>query len=231
MGSQTAASIINKAAIILFDANNIKWSRTELLGWLNDAQRALVALVPEASSKVVSVVTVPGSRQTLPADGHMLLEISRNMGTTPGTTPGRVPRRIDRAIFEESNPNWSADTAAVAATVYMYNIRDKLAYYVYPPSLGTGFLEVIYSAIPVDLAEANPILVADTYTPALLDYLLWRAKSKDASFAGNFDEAQAYYKSFMTFVIANSTDSARLAADMGALGAAKTVGQGQGSIG
>lgn len=228
MGTQTASSIINKAAIVLFDVNNTKWSRAELLGWLNDAQRALVALVPEASSKTTSVKMVAGARQTLPADAYMLLEISRNMGAN-GTTPGRVPRRIDRALLDESSPDWASASQTAAITAYMYNMRDRLAYYVNPPSDASFYLEVIYSAHPPTLVETDTVLVADIFVPALLDYLLWRANSKSAPFAGGFEVGQAYYKSFMTYVMANSADSARLATDMGnpeGLG-----GQRQGSVG
>lgn len=228
MGAQLASSIINKTATVLFDVNNIKWGRTELLGWLNDAQRALVALVPEASSKRVAQIMVAGARQALPADAHMLLEVARNMGTA-GTVAGRVPKRIDREILDESNPDWSSAAAVTAITTYMYNMRDRLAFYVSPPSDATGYLEIIYSAIPVALIETDPILVSDVYVPALMDYMLWRAKSKNTSFAGSFQEAQSYYTSFMAYVSASSTDMGRLAGQMGAL--KETPPQGQGSIG
>lgn len=228
MGTQLASSIINKAATMLFDTNNVKWSRAELLGWANDAQRALVALVPEASSKLNSLHMVAGARQTIPADGHMLLEVTRNMGTA-GTVAGRVPKRIDREILDESTPDWSSAAATVAITTYMYNLRDRSAFYVSPPSDGTGYLEVIYSAIPVAMVETDAITVSDIYVPAMLDYLLWRAKSKNANFAGSFEEAQIYYKSFMAFVSASSTDQARIAGEMGAL--KDNPPQHQGSIG
>ena len=36
MGTITAKYIIDKAAVQLIDITNIRWTRAELLGWIND---------------------------------------------------------------------------------------------------------------------------------------------------------------------------------------------------
>lgn len=211
--AQTAAYIINKAAILLFDQNNIRWSRAELLGWVNEAQQAIATLLPDAATKVVPTLMVQGVRQPLPADCYTLLEIPRNLGTN-GTTPGRSPKREERSHLEETNPNWSFDAPATAATMYMYNLRDRYVYYVYPPSDGTGYVELVYSAIPVPLAEGDNIIFPDLYLPAMIDYVMWRAKSKTGAL-GDPGAADMYLKTFQMYMTAAEGDQAKLAAEMG----------------
>jgi len=81
MGTVTAKTIIDKAAIQLIDLTNIRWTRAELLSWLNDGMRQIVLIQPSASTTTVSKLLVAGTRQTLPVDGWLLLSVYRNMGT------------------------------------------------------------------------------------------------------------------------------------------------------
>lgn len=226
MGTITNTTIINKVATILFDANNVKWSRVELLGWVNDGCRAVVSMIPEANSVVSSVKMVAGTRQTLPANAWLLLEITRNMGAS-GNSAGRALKRVDRAILDETNPTWYADAATASATLYMYNTRDRAGYYVYPASDGTGYLEVIASIMPTDTAEAAAISILDVYEPALIDYVLWRSLSKGAPFADQ-GKADNYFKSYSMYILANTSDAARISDMMGNI---KTnTPQSQGSV-
>lgn len=225
--SVLASEIVTKVSTLLFDVNNVKWSQTELLMWITDAQRAIAALVPEATSDVVSVQMTAGPRQTIPSGGWMLLEVTRNMGTT-GTTSGRVMKRIDRAVLDETNPEWQAASEVAAPQVYMYNLRDKVAFYVSPPSDGTGFLEVNYSVMPTVITDpTSPLTVMDLYAPAVCDYVMWRALSKKVPFAGDPQAAQPYFESFAMYVGKDGQSAGTIAGEMGAL--AVTPPQEQGS--
>jgi len=219
MATITGTTIINKAATILFDVNNVKWSRLELLGWLNDAQRAVVAMRPEAASTRATMQMVAGPRQNVPTAGWMLLDVICNMGTN-GLVRGTAVKRVDGRIFDETNPSWQDATPVTAVTTAMYNVRDQTAFDVYPPSDGTGYLEVLYSLDPVDLAvEGSVIGVMDMYSPAMLDYMMFRAKSKSAPYNGPdaAQQAQSYFQSFVMFVTGDATVIGRLASGMGAL--------------
>ena len=212
MGTVTGTAIMNKAATLLYDVNNIKWSRPELLIWVNDAQRAITSLLPEASSAQAVIAMAEGPRQSIPATGWLLLEVTDNMGTSPGSTRGRAVKKIDRATIDETNPNWYDATPATAITAWMQDGRDRTAFQVYPPSDGTGYLEVIHSLLPVDLAvEADTIVITDLYTPAMLDYVMFRCMSKGGGL-GDPKQAEAYLASFNTYVAANTTNQTRLVA-------------------
>ncbi len=215
MGTITGTVIVNKVATLLFDANNVKWARAELLGWLNDAQRAIVSMVPEAGATQVNVTLVTGTRQSLPADNWMLLEVTRNMGSA-GTTPGRALQRVDKVTLDESQPTWRADTAAAVQTVYMYSLRDRHAFDVWPPSNAANRVEVIYSKMPTDIAEGSAIGIADIYQPAIMDYILSRAHSKGSPYA-DASKAGMYWQSFGMFIATNVSDANALTAVMGAL--------------
>lgn len=184
MGTLTGTSIINKAATLLFDTNNIKWSRTELLGYLNDGQRAAFSIDPTTNNTVTSMVMVAGPRQTIPAGSWALMDVYENMGIAPGTTPGRAVRLTSKKLLDSFNPNWRTDPAVTAVQNFMFDERDQTAFWVYPPSDGTGFIRINHALPPTNLAaEANTLVLNDAYEPALLDYILYRAGEKQASFA------------------------------------------------
>lgn len=195
-----ASTIIDKAAKQLLDLNNIKWTRAELLGWLNDGMRQIVIIQPSATSTTVSKLLTSGTRQLIPTDGWLLLHIYRNMGTT-GTTPGRVTRIVSREVLDGFNPNWHTETPSAEVKNYLYDVQDQLAFYVYPPNTGTGYVELNYSVQPTNLtAESQPIPIFDIFQSALVDYILYRACSKNAEYAPGLQLAQVYLTTFTTAI-------------------------------
>ena len=108
MGTLTAQSIINKAVIQLNDISSVRWTRAELLSWLNDGQRQIVVAQPAAANYVTSVKLTAGTQQAIPADGWMLLDVYRNMGAD-GVTPGRAIRIISKEMLDGFNPDWHSD--------------------------------------------------------------------------------------------------------------------------
>lgn len=200
MGTVTAKTIIDKAATQLIDLTNVRWTRAELLSWLNDGMRQIVLIQPSASSTTSVVKLQAGTRQYLPDDGWLLLSVYRNMGTT-GSTPGRAIRIISREILDGFNPNWNSDKASAEVRNYIYTNQDQLAFYVYPPNTGTQYVELNYSAQPADLvAETQVIPIFDVFQSALVDYILYRACSKDAEYAPGLQLAQGYLSTFVAAI-------------------------------
>lgn len=200
MGTVTAQTIIDKASVQLIDLTNIRWTRSELLAWLNDGMRQIVLIQPSASSTTVSKKLDAGTRQTLPTGGWLLLQMYRNMGTS-GTTPGRAIRIVSRELLDNFNPNWHTATAAAEVRNYIYDTQDQTAFYVYPPSTGTQYVELNYSAQPTNLtSESEVIPLFDIYQSSLVDYILYRACSKDAEYAPGLQLAQGYLATFVAAV-------------------------------
>jgi hypothetical protein len=78
---------------------------------------------------------------------------------------------------------------------------------VYPPAASTGAsLDVVYGAYPTDVVEpasgdytavSGDVDLLDIHANALLDYILYRAYSKDSEYAGNAQRAVNHYTAFM----------------------------------
>jgi hypothetical protein len=197
MGTIVASSLISRASILLQDTTNIRWTQDELLGWLNDGQREIVLIKPNACVKNQALPLVAGTKQSLPDDSLSLIDVTRNLGVN-GTTPGPAIRVCSREILDAQLPNWH--TLAGNATVkhYMYNPMDVKHFYVYPPqpATGTAQVELIYAYSPADIAIGAAISVDDIYATALVNYVLFRAYSKDTEYAANASLASAYYQAF-----------------------------------
>jgi len=196
MPTITAQTLIDRAEVILQDTTNIRWPASELLGWLNDGQREVVMLRPDAFAKTASMALVSGTKQSIPSDGYSLLKVVRNMGSG-GSTPGRAVRKVPQELLDSQNPDWHAATATSVVQHYAFDSRSPKIFYVYPPSLGTTQIELLYSAAPTDVAAiGNTITLDDIYANPLIDYILFRAYSKDMEDIGNKERAVAHRQSF-----------------------------------
>jgi hypothetical protein len=199
----TVASLLSKATTLLQDSGNIRWSAVELLGWLNDGQRELVQLRPTAYIKNVAVQLAAGSKQAIPADGIVLIDISRNMGTT-GTDAGDMVRQTNRDLMDAHSPDWHTGSTSATVKQFMYDLaRGPRVFYVYPPqpTSGMGYVEMLYAAIPADCTSNGNLVLDDVYANALLNYILYRAYAKDSEFGANMQLAAGYYAMFERLVL------------------------------
>jgi hypothetical protein len=200
MGAIFASALITRARGILQDtdtATDYTWSDVDLLSYLNDGQRNIVLLKPDAYVKNASVVLVAGTKQTV-TDEIGLIKLTRNMGTN-GTTAGKP---ISFVLMEQFNYITSAfhtDTAKASVEVYTYDKDDPSHFYVYPkqPTSGFGYVEEIYVGLPADVATtANVITLNDIYQTALVNYILYRAYSRETD-PGSIQQAMNYYQLYL----------------------------------
>jgi hypothetical protein len=200
-----ASDLITGVSIALQDTSYVRWSIAELLLYLNQGQKEIASFKPNASVTNASVQLVAGSKQSLPSGGLILIDVTRNMGAD-GATPGNAIRIVSRGILDAQIPGWHA-SALASATVkhYVYTPFDPTRFYVYPPQPGTPtYVEIVYGKLPTDVAaNGDPlalppgsISVDDVYGPALHNYMMYRAFSKDSEVAANAQLAQNYYTAF-----------------------------------
>lgn len=196
MALLTASYVIDGAALILQDETFVRWSADELLRWYNDGVREVVTLRPDAYPTTQAVALAEGTRQTLPTHADKLIRITRNMGTG-GTTPGRAIRQVDMASLDAQQPDWHTDPAKAEARHFMVDVREPRTFYVYPANTGTGYVEMTYSTLPpVALTSSTVLSIPDSFANALLDYVLFRAFSKDGEHPANASRAVAHRQSF-----------------------------------
>jgi len=216
MANLAVSAMLSRCAVILQDPTNIRWPQTELLDWLNDGQREIVLYKPNTSVKNTTVTLAAGTKQILPTDGIALIDVVRNMGTSPGTTPGNAIRMVSREILDSQITNWHATTPSATVKHFMFSALDPKSYYVYPPQPNSsfGYVEIIYSASPTDCVNTSPgtdkIQIDDVYATALVNYILYRAYSKDAEYAANAQAALAYYQQFQGILQGKVTGEAVL---------------------
>jgi hypothetical protein len=196
----TVNYLIERARNILQDTTGVRWPEKELIEYMNDAQLEVVLHKPDASSENGLFTCVQGARQTLASitGALRLLDVMRNMGTN-GTTPGKAVSLIGRGVLDAQRRAWHSETAASAVDHYVYDSRDPRTFYVFPPAVSGIRLEILYSKTPTTLTSGNsPLQVESIYYNALLDFMLYRAYSKDADFAANLERAMMHYQAFAT---------------------------------
>lgn len=204
-----ASTIIDAAARELFDVDNIKWSRSELLGFITEAQKQVAIFAPEAHATVADVALVAGAKQVIPATGWQLVDVYNNV--TSGGDARRAVRTVSRKLLNTFNPDWMSDTASDEVQNVVFDEQDKRHYWVYPPNTGAGMLSLAYVAVPDELtSEATALQVSDAYYTAVLEFVLFRACSKNAEFSPGPQEASRH---FQLFAAAMATKSATDAAN------------------
>ena len=200
--SVTGQQIADKAETLLLDEANVRWSATELLGWINSGLGEIVTYKPTAYVTTTTMQCVAGTKQTLPADAITFIDVTRNMGAA-GTTPGRAITPVKRGTMDAVNPDWHTATASASARNFIFDPKNPKTFYVYPPqpATGMGHIEIAYGASPPPLASlAGNIPLDDTYESVLLDYVLYRAYSKDADSQPSLQRATTHYQAFANAV-------------------------------
>jgi hypothetical protein len=201
-----AQSIIARVRTQLIDNLVTKrWSDDELLSWLSDGQRTCVSMDPSLGDVTDGLKLAVGTLQTLPDTAFMLLDVIRNLGTT-GTTPGRVVTPITRENLDRTDPNWHFSRRSEVTQHFIYDPRNPLLYYVYPPSTGSNYLEVSRAENPPDITSLTAaISIPDLYQTPLFDYTMFRAHQKDSDYAAGDQKAQAYLQLFQMFFVGHTS--------------------------
>jgi hypothetical protein len=197
------------------DATNVRWPLSELRLWLNDALREITLIKPTAFSSSFVFLLSQGSYQRIPDAYISVLRVTTNLKdvSVAPRNPGRAIRAVSREMLDAQNPSWqdravNRPTREVRSVVYDDN--EPLAFWVYPPNDGTGIVDVIATQVPagvpavvspadpadINQYDVNLTDVSNIYSNTILDYMLYRAYSKDSQFAGSAQRAAAYYAQF-----------------------------------
>jgi len=195
MGTITTQAILVQCGQQLQDIGADRWTEDMLLGFLSEAQRAVVLLKPSAYVVNASVKLVAGTRQSLPAAAVQLLDVVRNMGAN-SATPGRAVRRIEREILDTQVPGWHKARAAAEIKHFASDVTNLKNFYVYPPANGATYIEAVYSTTPPNATSGGVIALDDIYQPALVNYTMYRAMQIEADYAADPARAGAYLSAF-----------------------------------
>ena len=103
MATIKVVEIVSRVENILQDSG-IRWPRTEIQQWLNEAYLTVILSRPDANAKAGTFTCTAGTRQVLTdvfPDGLRLLDVVRNLAAT---STKRVVRQIPRSILDDQRP-------------------------------------------------------------------------------------------------------------------------------
>ena len=200
----TVQSVIDRVQTVLQDTTGIRWPVVaELVLWVNDAQREVALLKPDASAVNTTVTLTTGTKQSIPATGNRLLKAVRNMSAASGGTGKRAVRLVDIEVLNGQSPDWhdpavTGDAAHTSVVKhYVYEAASPREFYVYPGVAGSSsFLEIIYSANSTAVAQGDNLSIPDIFANAIMNYVLYMAYMKDTEYAGNQQRAATHFQLF-----------------------------------
>ena len=189
----TPQDIITSARYVLNDTDATGYRNTdaELLAWVNGGMREISALRPDlfAFTGDYTCVASSAEQQVTFADAQEVIKvlcIHDGAALTP----------FDMSTMDSFKPGWRTDTAG-AATQWSKHPVDPLRFFIYPKAPATAqTLDLLYVRVPTTLAIGDTITeIPASLTPALVDYVISRAESKDSEFV-NSGRAVAHAAAF-----------------------------------
>lgn len=209
-----ARDVLDRAQNLIQDQTGIRWPLPELAMWLNDGAREVAIHKPSATAESTVLPLVHGTRQTIPTGDLQLLRIIRNLkgdSTDSERIGGRAVRLVNRDVLDTQRPDWhdeDRETFTIEVKHFVFDEADPRAFYVFPGNDGSGKVEALVAKAPAPIDETGQSLVdyafalpvPDVYANALLDYILYRCYSKDASFAENAERAASHFQAFAASV-------------------------------
>ena len=187
----TAQNIIDRAAIILQDMTSVRWPISEMLNWFNDGRRELAVVRPDIYSDMATKALTSGAKQELPADGLRLMDVPRN-------TSGPAITVTQRGFLDQQNPGWHQMSGSATVKHFMVDERNPRIFWVYPPASSGASVELIYQKAPTDYTVGSTLSpYEELYGGAMVDYIAYRAFSKDSEYAGSAERALAHYGQFL----------------------------------
>lgn len=191
MPTITAQKIVNDAKTILQETTGIRWPDAELLGWVSAGQREIVMLVPSANPVTTAFTAAPNTtRQFIPSDGYQFLDVVSN-------GQGQAVTGISKALIETLRRSWRTDPGTLYPIHYVFDPRQPRCFHLYPFPIAGAVVELTYSAAPAELTSLGQVIALDDlYANPLLDYVLYRAYSKDLETVGSAERAVAHRTAF-----------------------------------
>lgn len=186
------SKVIQDAQVVLNDAGAVRWTVPELIGYINDGQRALVVARPDETATVREFLTVAGARQTVPEDAHVLIEVVRSLSTGRAITP------TNRSLLDAVVPGWTgARRPARTLQHYMYDLKEPRTFWLYPVPAADTPIEVVLSLYPQQVVEGGDLTVSDKWAEPITNYVLARSFAKELPEA-SVARALAYAQLFNT---------------------------------
>ena len=195
--AKTLKSVLETVAGTLEDQGLDTWTLQDLVRYANDGANDMHVRHPDLFNSYADHPLVAGVRQTLPATGSKLIDITHN---TVGDQ--RPVTLVQEALLNAQLPGWRREMQTLEIEHYTYDEREPKAFNVFPPAKVGARLATKFAAVPVDmpipgenvqLADlTGDINVPDLQATTLQHYIVARCFSEGGE-SGNLATAQAFF--------------------------------------
>lgn len=198
MANLLVSAVITRAARLLYDQTNVRWTVDELVEYAGDAEQQIVLVRPDLNAVNAAIQLAAGTKQSIPDDGVRFLRAIRNRGST-GNQLGNAIRSTYMEALDSEIRDWHSRTTTNDVQHYMADNRDPKTFYIYPglANAATLYIEILYGQAPPLVSSPGDAFTLDAvHVNPLVDWVCYRAFSKDAEYGGNPQRAQAHYAAF-----------------------------------
>lgn len=178
MGTLVVSDLIGNYRRILIDpAPGVTWIDATFLILVQQAERAICSLKPEALTTLGPITLVAGVHQDLPAGSTAILDLYEN-----STPPSRRVTQVSRSLHDSANRFWPSATQEAAVQEWTADPRDPLRFDVSPPNDGTGSVNGLYGIVPPAIVTiGGAINLVDTYEMVIQSFVLAKAYAENTT--------------------------------------------------
>lgn len=179
----------------------IRWNRSDLLEYLNEAHLEVGAYRPEAFTAEQTIALVAGSKQKLP-NGGVLQSIVRNEnGVPPHKADDKLMKAFGAYAVCPPRPRFVNGSVEYEVKTYAIDSDDTHIFYVSPPvpnGLAPNVVVVAQGqATQYTLQDWNkPLAIQPKFYNNIIDYMMARAYQQDTESEVSLAQAQRLFQLF-----------------------------------
>ncbi len=183
----TVKNLIDRISRDLIDLRNVRWSRPELIDFMNDAIAAIVIRRPDLS-RATAVVATSSNTVALPTDAYQILAVNHidNVAAT----------FVSINKLNQLYPEWR--TTVGAPVCWTRNELDETTLFLYPAPQEQVNVEVVYSRTLKVTDESAAFPLSEVYEGVVADFVMYRAYNKDSLNPAEGQKAQLHLQAFAT---------------------------------
>lgn len=168
----SATTIATTMGKQLHDTAGDIWTTAIISEHVDEAQKLIASLRPDASATTATTALTTTSMQTLPDDGVRFLDIPMN-------TDGLSVLKITREKLTEMVSTWTTETGT-AIEFFMFDEENPTVFWVYPKPSEAFNVELVYSAEPTTFTSSSTdIDISAIYITAIYEWTLYRCFSME----------------------------------------------------
>lgn len=160
------------------DESSVQVTDTDIIRWVNDAQREIIAQTEDLLQTSVTTNTVANQQDyDVPPDMFVL----RSLHYKPVSVSSFIRlKSLSMEQFDEYIDGWEGSLYAASDPIVYHIYAGKIRLFPIPATAQTNVLKIYYSRKPVDVAAlVDTVDLPDTYFNAVVSYCLAKSFEMD----------------------------------------------------